>query len=77
VPAGRGGALHAAWHRKSVLAGEDRSVIGRVALGVGAPLVNGILSMRRARGRAGEDTWSDATTDYTLEPRQQRDPVRR
>jgi len=77
VPAGRGGALHAAWHRKSVLAGEDRSVIGRVALGVGAPLVNGILSMRRARGRAGEDTWSDATTDYTLEPTPHHDPIRR
>jgi len=77
VPVGRGGALHAAWHRKSVLAGEDRSVIGRVALGVGAPLVIGILSMRRARGQAGEDTWSDATTDYTLEPTPLHDPIRR
>lgn len=77
VPTGRGGALRAAWHRKSVLGSEDRSLAGAVALGVGAPLVDGILGMRRARGRAGEDTWSDATTDYTLEPRPQRDPVRR
>ncbi|MDQ0643495.1 DUF6716 putative glycosyltransferase [Microbacterium murale] len=77
VPTGRGGALHAAWHRKSVLAGEDRSVLGSVALGVGAPLVNGILSMRRARGKAGEDTWSDPTTDYTLEPTPHHDPIRR
>lgn len=77
VPTGRGGALHAAWHRKSVLAGEDRSLLGGVALGIGAPLVNGILSMRRARGKAGEDTWSDATTDYTLEPTPHHDPIRR
>lgn len=77
VPTGRGGALHAAWHRKSVLADEDRSLLGSVALGIGAPLVNGILSMRRARGKAGEDTWSDATTDYTLEPTPHHDPIRR
>lgn len=77
VPAGRGGALHAAWHRKSVLGSEDRSFTGQVALGIGAPLVQGILGMRRARGRAGADTWADATTDYTLEPRPQKDPVRR
>lgn len=77
VPTGRGGTLHAAWHRKSVLADEDRSFVGRVALGVGAPMVRGILSMRRARGKAGEDTWSDATTDYTLEPTPLDDPIRR
>lgn len=77
VPTGRGGALHAAWHRKSVLAGEDRTMIGRVALGIGAPIVRGILSMRRSRGKAGEDTWSDATTDYTLEPTPLHDPIRR
>ncbi|HWK77734.1 DUF6716 putative glycosyltransferase [Microbacterium sp.] len=77
VPTGRGGALRAAWHRKSVLGSEDRSVAGTLALGIGAPLVDGILGMRRARGRAGEDTWADITTDYTLEPRPQKDPVRR
>jgi hypothetical protein len=77
VPVGRGGALHAAWHRKSVLGSEDHSFTGRVALGIGAPLVRGIVGMRRARGRVGEDTWSDATTDYTLEPTPHKDPVRR
>lgn len=77
VPAGRFGALHSAWHRKSVLGTEDRSFAGTVALGVGAPLVQGILGLRRARGRSGEDTWSDATTDYTLEPTPHKDPVRR
>ena len=77
VPTGRGGALHAAWHRKSVLGSEDRSFAGAIALGVGAPLVQGILGMRRARGRATADTWADPTTDYTLEPTPHRDPVRR
>ena len=77
VPSGRGGALRAAWHRKSVLGSEDRSFTGSVALGVGAPLVQGILGMRRARGRAGDDTWSDQTLDYTLEPTPHKDPVRR
>jgi len=77
VPTGRGGALHAAWHRKSVLGAQDGSLVGSVALGIGAPLVQGILGMRRARGRAGADTWADATTDYTLEPTPHKDPVRR
>jgi hypothetical protein len=77
VPAGRFGPLQAAWHRKSVLGSEDRSFIGSVALGIGAPLVQGLIGMRRARGRAGEDTWSDATIDYTLEPTPHKDPVRR
>src|SRR5690606_25539663 len=54
VPVGRGGALHAAWHRKSVLGSEDRTLAGLFALGVGAPVVRGIVGLRRARGRAGE-----------------------
>lgn len=77
VPVGRGGTLHAAWHRKSVLGSEDRSLAGMLALGVGAPMVRGIVGLRRARGRAGEDTWADASTDYTLEPTPHKDPVRR
>lgn len=77
VPTGRGGALHAAWHRKSVLGSVDRSLLGSVALGVGAPLVQGIVGMRRARGRVTTDTWADRTTDYTLEPTPHKDPVRR
>ncbi|WP_194421043.1 DUF6716 putative glycosyltransferase [Microbacterium abyssi] len=77
VPTGRGGALHAAWHRKSVLGSEDRSFTGQLALGIGAPLVQGIVGLRRVRGRAGTDTWSDPTLDYTLEPTPHKDPVRR
>lgn len=77
VPTGRLGKLQSAWHRKSVLGAEDRSLTGRLALGIGAPLVQGIVGLRRARGRAGEDTWADATTDYTLEPTPHKDPVRR
>ncbi|MGO2519132.1 MAG: DUF6716 putative glycosyltransferase [Microbacterium sp.] len=77
VPSARGGALHAAWHRKSVLGTVDRSLTGAVALGIGRPLVSGILSLRRAQGRTGEDTWADATTDFTLEPTPHRDPIRR
>jgi hypothetical protein len=77
VPTGRGGALRAAWHRKSVLGSADRSFAGTVALGVGIPLVQGIVGMRRAGGRATADTWGDATLDYTLEPTPHKDPVRR
>lgn len=77
VPPGRFGHLQAAWHRKSVLGSQDRSLAGAVALGIGAPLVRGIVGMRRARGRAGTDTWADASTDYTLEPTPHKDPVRR
>jgi hypothetical protein len=77
VPVGRGGALRAAWHRTSVLGSEDRSLAGRVALGIGSPLVRGIVALRRSRGRAGEDTWADPATDYTLEPTPHRDPIRR
>ncbi|WP_243228466.1 DUF6716 putative glycosyltransferase [Microbacterium sp. CIAB417] len=73
VPAARGGRLHAAWHRKSVLGSADRSVAGAVALAVGTPLVRGILSRRRALA----DTWSETGTDYTLEPTPHVDPIRR
>ena len=75
VPAGRFGPLQAAWHRKSVLGAEDRSLIGAVALGIGEPVVRGILRTRRTR--AGSDTWADPTTDFTLEPTPHKDPVRR
>ncbi|MGF6822692.1 hypothetical protein M2317_001599 [Microbacterium sp. ZKA21] len=73
MPSPRGGALHAAWHRKSVLGSADRSVSGAVALAVGAPLVRGILSRRRASA----DTWSETGTDFTLEPAPHADSLRR
>lgn len=77
VPVGRGGALHAAWHRKSVLGNEDRTFLGTVALAVGTPAVRAIVGLRRARGRAGDDTWADDTTDFTIAPTPHRDPIRR
>ena len=73
VPSPRGGALHAAWHRKSVLGSTDRSLAGAVALAVGAPIVRGILSRRRASA----DTWSETGTDFTLEPAPHADSLRR
>ncbi|MFB7249495.1 DUF6716 putative glycosyltransferase [Microbacterium sp. NPDC056234] len=73
VPQPRAGALHAAWHRKSVLGSTDRSLAGAVALAVGTPLVRGILSRRRA----ATDTWSETGTDYTLEPAPHVDSLRR
>ena len=73
VPPPRGGALHAAWHRKSVLGSTDRSLTGAVALAVGAPLVRSILSRRRASA----DTWSETGTDFTLEPAPHVDSLRR
>lgn len=77
VPVGRGGALQAAWHRKSVLGDEDRTVLGAFALAVGTPLVRAIIALRRARGRAGDDTWADGGTDFTIAPTPHRDPIRR
>lgn len=77
VPPPRGGALHAAWHRKSVLGTHDRSLAGAIALGLGSPAVRGIVALRRARGRAGEHTWTDVDTDFTLEPAPHADSVRR
>lgn len=77
VPTGQGGALHAAWHRKSVLGTEDRTFLGAVALAVGAPAVRAIVALRRARGRAGDDTWADDGTDFTIAPTPHRDPIRR
>ncbi|WP_460797887.1 DUF6716 putative glycosyltransferase [Microbacterium sp. GXF0217] len=73
VPPPRGGALHEAWHRKSVLGSADRSLSGAVALAIGAPLVRGILSRRRTSA----DTWSETGTDFTLEPAPHADSLRR
>lgn len=77
VPAARGGALHEAWHRASVLGAEDRTVPGAVALAVGAPATRALSAVRARRARSGGDTWSDASTDYTLEPNRFDDSLRR
>jgi hypothetical protein len=77
VPAPRGGSLHEAWHRASVLGAEDRTVRGTVALAVGAPATRALAALRRRTAPAGGGTWSDASTDYTLEPNPFEDSIRR
>jgi hypothetical protein len=77
VPAARGGALHEAWHRASVLGREDGTASGRVALAVGAPVVRALSGLRGRRDEVAPSTWSDPTTDYTLEPNPFQDSIRR
>ncbi len=77
VPAGRGGRLHAAWHRASVLGREDRTVSGTLALAAGVPATRMLSAVRRRRGAPEAGTWADATTDYTLEPNPFQDSIRR
>ncbi|MBN6192221.1 hypothetical protein JQN58_35640 [Aneurinibacillus sp. BA2021] len=77
VPAARGGALHEAWHRASVLGREDRSISGRLALAVGAPAVRLLSGVRARRSPEGASTWADPSTDYTLEPNPFADSLRR
>lgn len=77
VPTARGGALHDAWHRASVLGAEDRTVRGAAALAVGVPVTGALAAVRRRRRPADGGTWSDASTDYTLEPNPFQDSIRR
>jgi hypothetical protein len=77
VPTARGGALHDAWHRASVLGAEDRTVRGAAALAVGVPVTGALAAVRRRRQPADGGTWSDASTDYTLEPNPFQDSIRR
>lgn len=77
VPPPRGGALHQAWIRKSVLGAEDHTLSGALALAVGTPVVAAILATRRFRGRSGAHTWSDDASDITVTPAQYQDPIRR
>lgn len=76
VPTARGGGMHEAWHRVSVLGSEDRSLQGAVALAWGAPAVRALAALRRARASDG-GTWADSSTDYTLEPNPFEDSIRR
>jgi hypothetical protein len=77
VPAPRGGALHAAWHRRSVLGSYDRTLSGAVALAVGVPAVRALLWARRVRGRNRAHAWTDDASDITLAPAPFQDPIRR
>lgn len=77
VPVARGGSLHEAWQRASVLGAEDRTVTGGLALTLGVPATAALAALRR-RGRSGvADTWTDASTDVTLEPNPFHDSLRR
>lgn len=72
VPRPRGGALHLAWHRKSVLGHEDRTLSGTVAFAIGAPAARALLAVRRLREGS-----RDAGADVTTAPTTHRDPIRR
>ncbi|WP_309066015.1 DUF6716 putative glycosyltransferase [Microbacterium sp.] len=73
VPRPRGGALHLAWHRKSVLGSEDRTLSGVLAYAVGAPAARLMLAIKRRR-RADA---AGAGTDFTLAPSPLAEPLRR
>lgn len=77
MPRPRGGALHVAWQRKSVLAEKDRTVSGAIAYGIGAPLTAALAALRRRRPASGAGTWTDAESDLTLTPSPLRDSIRR
>lgn len=77
VPAARGGAMHEAWHRASVLGANDRTLRGTAALAVGVPATALLGALRRGRSSAGSGTWADASTDFTLEPNPFHDSIRR
>ncbi|MBC6495828.1 MULTISPECIES: DUF6716 putative glycosyltransferase [Microbacterium] len=77
VPAARGGAMHEAWHRASVLGANDRTLRGTAALAVGVPATALLGALRRGRSSVGSGTWADASTDFTLEPNPFHDSIRR
>lgn len=77
VPAARGGAMHEAWHRASVLGSKDRTLSGAAALAVGVPATKVLGALRRGRTAGDGGTWADAETDFTLEPNPFHDSIRR
>lgn len=77
VPTARGGSLHEAWHRASVLGRADRSLRGAAALALGAPATAALAALRRGRPGGAASTWADPTTDFTLEPNPFHDSIRR
>lgn len=77
VPAARGGSMHEAWHRASVLGSNDRTLRGTAALALGVPATTLLGAVRRGRSSGGGGTWADASTDFTLEPNPFHDSIRR
>jgi len=74
VPRPRGGALHAAWHRRNVLGAEDRTLLGRIAAFVVTPAISLLTALKRRRQAKATDAVLD---DITLAPSPLREPVRR
>ncbi|MFE6996473.1 DUF6716 putative glycosyltransferase [Microbacterium sp. NPDC057659] len=77
VPRPRGGALHTAWHRKSVLGAEDRTITGAIAGFVGAPIASALLARKRRRAASDGREWRDDASDFTLAPSPLSEPVQR
>lgn len=73
VPDPRGGALHAAWHRKTVLGAQDRSLSGRVASALVTPVIALLTAVKRRRGVAA----APSAGDFLLVPSPLAEPVRR
>jgi len=73
VPAPRGGALHAAWHRRAVLGAEDRTFSGALANLLVTPVITALAARKRRRAA------SDAVVidDFTLAPSPLVEPARR
>jgi hypothetical protein len=61
----RGGPLRAAWERKRVLGSEDRTLLGWVALVVGAPARQALILSRRLRGQQPGPPGSSAHVSST------------
>ncbi|MFJ4045938.1 DUF6716 putative glycosyltransferase [Microbacterium sp. NPDC089987] len=74
VPAPRGGALHAAWHRRMVLGDADRTLSGRIAAVVVTPAIAALAALKRRRRPAVPDALA---ADFTLAPSPLAEPVRR
>lgn len=75
VPAPRGGPLHAAWHRRTVLGDADRTLSGRIAGMLVTPVIAALTALKRRRRQAAIP---DAlAADFTLAPSPLAEPVRR
>jgi len=74
VPAPRGGALHAAWHRRAVLGTEDRTLSGAIAHLIVTPVIGALAARRRRRAAASDAVGAE---DFTLAPSPLAEPVRR
>jgi hypothetical protein len=80
VPRPRGGALHAAWHRRNVLGAHDRTLTGRVAGVLVTPVIAALTALKRRRGGRDAVPAEGGTTDageqdFLLTPSPLREPI--